>query len=152
MKNLIEFLTALSSEKIKLSERAGSPIITTRQRSDIKNGFMSALMSDLQEATDRAIDENVLTSDVIIGLTADGLVVALEHNSIKKGNGEIPFKIEVKIGNLDYETAKEIEALELEKAEKEADKEAKAKAKADKIAYDKNKREMKAKADQMKAE
>jgi hypothetical protein len=152
MKNLIAYLTELGNEKIKLSERAGSPIITTTQRSEIKNGFMNALMQDLQEATDTAIDENVLTNDVIIGLTADGVVLALEHKSIKKGNGEIPFKIEVKIGNLDYNTASEIEALELEKAEKEADKEAKAKAKAQKIAYDKNKREMKAKADEINAE
>jgi hypothetical protein len=148
MQNVIEFLKDLSSEKLKLSERSGSPIITTTQRSEVKSGFMNALMKDLKQATDTATDENVLENDVILGFTADGLVLALAHDSLNKLKiaQEVPFKIEVKIGNLDFDTSREIEMYQLEQDEKKAEKERKAVAKAKKIAYDKNRRENELKA------
>jgi hypothetical protein len=147
MKNVIDFLKDLSETKLGLSERMGAPIITTKQRSEIKQGFMKALEIDLKEACETAIDESYLDTDVIIGFTADGLVLALAHEQLaKKRLDEIPFKIEIKVANLDYDTSHEIEAFELERQEKEAEKEHKAQQKAEKIARDKEKREMQLRA------
>jgi len=141
MKHFIEFLQELEVEKLKLSERVGSPIITTAQRSDIKNRFMNAIMLDIEQAIGVATDEEVLNTDVIVGMTAEGLLVAVEHESLKRlENQEIPFKIEVKVGNLDFDSAFEIESYEQEKEVKRKEKEEKEKAKAEKIARDKEKR------------
>jgi hypothetical protein len=147
MKNVINFLKELSETKLTLSERMGAPIITTTQRSEIKQGFMVALENDLREAYETALDENYIDSDVLIGFTADGLVVALAHETLeRKRLGEIPFKIEVKVANLDYDTTHEIEAFELEKQEKEAQKLHKAEQKALKIESDRIRRETQLKA------
>lgn len=147
MKNLIEFLKEVSAEKLALSERMGAPIITTTQRSEIKNRFMEALKKDIVEATNTAIDENYLDADIIIGYTADGLLVGVENPSLKRlENQEIPFKIEVKVGNLDYNTSLEIELFEEEETAKKQEAEIKAKAKADKIARDQSNRKQTLKA------
>jgi hypothetical protein len=147
MKNTITFLDNLSKEKLTLSERMGAPIITTTQRSAIKQGFMEALLNDLFEALDEAIDNDTLSADVLIGMTADGLVLALAHEQLeRKRLNEIPFKIEVKVANLDYDTTREMEAYELEQKEKAEQKAHKEKQKAEKIVRDKERREMQLKA------
>jgi hypothetical protein len=147
MKNVIDFLKELSETKLTLSERWDAPIITTTQRSAIKQGFMTALENDLREAYETALDENYIDTDVLIGMTADGLVLALAHEQLaKKKLDEIPFKIEVKVANLDYDTTHEIEAYELEQQEKADEKAHKEKQKAEKIANDKIRREAQLKA------
>lgn len=147
MKNLIEFLKEVSGEKLTLSERMGAPIITTTQRSEIKNRFMDAVYKDIMDAVNTATDENYLNADVIMGYTADGLVVAVENPSLRRlENQEIPFKIEVKVANLDYNTSLEIELFEEEQTAKKQEAEIKAKAKAEKIARDQSNRKATLKA------
>ena len=50
MKNFITFLKELQAEKLNTSERSGSPIIQTTQRTLIKSRAEQALLADLMES------------------------------------------------------------------------------------------------------
>ena len=76
---------------------------------------MSALQLDLENAINQALDNAILLEDVYIGQTADGLVVATEHAKVLN---PIPFRINAKIGGLDYDVFDEIQAFKIELQEK----------------------------------
>lgn len=120
MKNFIAFLKELQAEKLTTSERSGSPIIQTTQRTLIKSRAEQALLADLMES----MNETELA--FFLGQTAEGIVLALEHDDlINKGNeivGEIPFEFNIKIKNLDYETENAIFDYEEEMKIKEEEK------------------------------
>jgi hypothetical protein len=118
--DFMALLSALVKEKIEISERAGEPIIQTTKRTEIKNRIENAFLKGLAELMDE--------SDVpfIVGMTSEGIVLAIEHNDlIAKGGevvGEIPFQFEIKVKNLNYETENEIEIFTEEQANKEEEK------------------------------
>lgn len=115
MKNIIQFLQDLEQTEIKKSETKNGLIIATTQRNQIKKDFMSALQLDLENAINQALDNAILLEDVYIGQTADGLVVATEHAKVLN---PIPFRINAKIGGLDYDVFDEIQAFKIELQEK----------------------------------
>lgn len=134
MKNLIKFLQELEQTKLKKSETKKGLIITTTQRNNLKKDFMKALELDIANAIDIAYNEKeILNELVLVGETAEGLLIAPEHRNVPD---TIPFKIGVKVGNLDYNASDEIAVFQMEqneKAEKLAQKE---RAKKEKIARD----------------
>lgn len=116
----IKFLNDLTKEKIETSERAGEPIIQTTKRTEIKNRAEETFLKGLAELM------NETDVPFIVGMTNDGIVLAIEHNDlIEKGGeivGEIPFQFEIKVKNLNFETENEIEIFAEDmqaKAEKE---------------------------------
>jgi hypothetical protein len=141
MENLTKLFKEIGEKKFTKSERAGSPIIKTTERNVMKRDFMEALRTDIENAIAIATESEALDVDVIVGFTADGLVVAVANDKLKTATNEVAFKIEAKVANLDYDVESEIEALELENAEKEAKKASKARVKAEKMARDKERRE-----------
>ena len=134
MKNLIIFLKELESEKLKKTETKRGLIITTSQRNEIRRNFQKAIEKDIKEAVSKAYDSESLFNDIIIGETAEGLIVAPEHKSVPD---TVPFKVIVKVGNLDFDSDFEIKVFEAEQQEKTEKLEKRSKAKNEKIARDK---------------
>lgn len=108
--NFIKFINGLSTEKLEVSERAGEPIIQTTKRTAIKNQAENTFLEGLKELMEST------EIPYIIGMTSDGIVLAIEHNDlVEKGGeivGEIPMQFEIKIKNLSFDTEKEIEIYE----------------------------------------
>lgn len=119
-KEFIEFLNALTKEKIETSERAGEPIIQVTKRTEIKNRAEETFLKGLIELM------NETDVPFIVGMTNDGIVLAIEHNDlVEKGGeivGEIPFQFEIKIKNLNFETDTQIEIFTEELKAKEEEK------------------------------
>ena len=143
-KDFIQYLTDLRNQKIETSERAGEPIIQTTKRTQIKNLVEETFLKGLTEL----MSETDLP--FILGMTSNGIVLAIEHDTlVEKGGeivGEIPFQFEIKVKNLNFNTEDEIEAynedLEIKAEEKRQAEIAKqAKIKADKIKQDQKKKE-----------
>ena len=134
MKNLTNFLRELENEKLKKTETKRGLIITTSQRNEIRRNFQKALEKDIQEAVNTAYDNEALFNYIIIGETAEGLVVAPEHENVPD---TVPFKIIVKVGNLDFDSDFEIKDFEAEQKEKAEQLEKRKKAKKEKVAHDK---------------
>jgi hypothetical protein len=155
MKNFIAFLKELQAEKMNTSERAGSPIIQTTQRTEIKNRAEQALLADLIEAT------NETDFAFFLGLTPEGIVLAIEHDDlIDKTDivGEIPFEFNIKIKNLDYNTegaiedyAEEVKIKAEEKRQAEIAKKAKIKKDAEIRAEKKKQKELEETMKKLKA-
>ncbi len=116
MKHLITLLNELAIQKIETSEKGGSPIIQTTLRTKIKNAIEQAVLKDIQKALENA------DFPYFLGETSEGIILALENESLvdKSGDivGEIPFEINIKVKNLDYNTEEEIETYQLEQEEK----------------------------------
>ena len=155
-KEFIKVIDEIRAEKIEVSERAGEPIIQTTKRTEIKNRIEQAFLSGLRELME--------TSDVpfIVGETAEGIVLAIEHDDlIEKGGevvGEIPLQFEVKVKNLNYNTeesiedyAEEMEIKAEEKRQAEIAKQAKIREDAEKRAQKKKEKEMREAMDKLKA-
>ena len=134
MKNLIIFLKELETEKLKKTETKRGLIITTSQRNEIRRNFQKAIEKDIKEAVNSAYDSESLFNDIIIGETAEGLIVAPEHKNVPD---TVPFKVIVKVGNLDFDSDFEIKVFEAEQQEKAEQLEKRNKAKNEKIARDK---------------
>ena len=134
MKNLTFFLKELESEKLKKTETKRGLIITTAQRNELRRNFQKAIEKDIREAINKAYDNESLFNDIIIGETAEGLIVAPEHKSVPD---TVPFKVIVKVGNLDFDSDFEIKVFEAEQQEKAEQLEKRSKAKNEKIASDK---------------
>ena len=134
MKNLIIFLKELESEKLKKTETKRGLIITTSQRNEIRRNFQKAIERDIKEAVSKAYDSESLFNDIVIGETAEGLIVAPEHKNVPD---TVPFKVIVKVGNLDFDSDFEIKVFEAEQKEKTEKLEKRSKAKNEKIARDK---------------
>ena len=133
MKNLTIFLSELENEKLKKTETKRGLIITTSQRNEIRRNFQKAIEKDIKEAINKAYDNESLFNEVIIGETAEGLIVAPEHKSVPD---TVPFKVIVKVGNLDFDSDFEIKVFEAEQQEKAEQLEKRNKAKNEKIARD----------------
>src|SRR5690554_2919164 len=134
MKNLQLVFSKFMESELKLSTRGKSPIINQTIRNKWKAELENALKRDLQEMFAN------ISEDYQVGKISDGIVASLFHEKIDQ---EVPFHFEIKIKNLDFDTAWEIEAYELERLEKEKEAKIKAEAKKAKIARDKAMREKK---------
>ena len=134
MKNLTIFLSELENEKLKKSETKRGLIITTSQRNELRRNFQKAIEKDIKEAINKAYDSESLFNEVIIGETAEGLIVAPEHKNVPD---TVPFKVIVKVANLDFDSDFEIKVFEAEQKEKAEKLEKRSKAKNEKIAQDK---------------
>ena len=134
MKNLTIFLSELETEKLKKTETKRGLIITTSQRNELRRNFQKAIEKDIKEAIDKAYDSESLFNEVIIGETAEGLIVAPEHKNVPD---TVPFKVIVKVANLDFDSDFEIKVFEAEQKEKAEKLEKRSKAKNEKIAQDK---------------
>lgn len=128
MKYLNETIKNILNEKLKISTRAGKTSIQQTQRNLIKIQLENALIADLNENLE----------NVIIGRTAEGLIIAIDHEQ-----NEIPIEINLKIKTLEYDTYEEIEMYEAEQHEKLMEKAEKEKAKKEKIKADTLERERK---------
>ena len=133
MKNLIIFLKELETEKLKKTETKRGLIITTSQRNELRRNFQKAIEKDIKEAVNNAYDSESLFNDIIIGETAEGLIIAPEHKSVPN---TVPFKVIVKVANLDFDSDFEIKVFEAEQQEKAEKLEKRSKAKNEKIAQD----------------
>lgn len=105
--DFMKFINELPIQQLEVSERAGEPIIQTTKRTAIKNEIERLFLKGLTQLME---DSDI---SYILGMTSDGIVLAIEHNHlIEKGGdiiGEIPFQFEIKVKNLNYDTEKEIE-------------------------------------------
>lgn len=144
MKNVLEYLEKLSSEKLEFSKRGDSPTIKTTQRNQIKKDIETAFLLDLNEMVKNA------DLELISEKTGEGLILGLSHDDllkVKNASGEIAFEINIKVKNLDYDIVNEQIAFETEQAEKEQAKLEREKDKAWKKQQDEKMRaEKKAKA------
>jgi hypothetical protein len=141
MKNVIKFLNEVGTTELKLSDRKGVPIVSPKQRNEMKRAFMKALELDLNLAVEQADNMDEMQTDILVGFTAYGVTVGVANETLeRKGLFELPFKIDVKVGNLDFDTSHEIEMFYDEQKEKELEKEKKKKLKTEKIERDKMKR------------
>lgn len=144
MKNVLEYLEKLSSEKLEFSKRGDSPTIKTTQRNQIKKNIETAFLLDLNEMVENA------GLELISEKTGEGLILGLSHDDLLRVNnasGEIAFEINIKVKNLDYDIVNERVAYETEQAEKEQAKAEREQDKAWKKQQDEKKRaEKKAKA------
>ena len=134
MKNLIIFLKELETEKLKKTETKRGLIITTSQRNELRRNFQKAIEKDIEEAVNKAYESESLFNDIVIGETAEGLIVAPEHKDVPD---TVPFKVIVKVGNLDFDSDFEIEDFEAQQKEKAEQLEKRKKAKNEKVARDK---------------
>ena len=134
MKNLTIFLSELENEKLKKTETKRGLIITTSQRNELRRNFQKAIEKDIKEAIDKAYDSESLFNEIVIGETAEGLIVAPEHKNVPD---TVPFKVIVKVANLDFDSDFEIKVFEAEQQEKAEKLEKRSKAKNEKIAQDK---------------
>lgn len=135
MKNLQLVFSQFMKSELKLSTRGNSPTINQTMRNKWKAELENALKNDLQEMFTN------LSEDYQVGKITDGIVASIFHEKIDQ---EVPFHFEVKIKNLDFDTAWEIEAYESERIEKEKQAKIKEEAKKAKIARDKAMYEKKA--------
>lgn len=136
MNKLKSVIVELLESEIELSNRMGTPIVKPSQRNELKKKLQIALMEDINEALSE------VAGFVIVGETADGVVLAVEPKSLAKrvSLSVIPIQFEVKIKNLDYDTEFEIDDFEAIESAKEKAKTEKAKAKAEQIIYDTKRR------------
>lgn len=138
MKEIKKVIEAIFAEKVKLSSRAGTPIINPTQRNDWKRRLELALVEDLNN------EFAEMEEFIVAGKTNEGVLMNLEHpDMLSKEYSEVPIQFEIGIKNLDYRTEEEIEEFALEQKMKEDEKKAKAEAKASKIKRDKENREKK---------
>ena len=133
MKNLIIFLKELETEQLKKTETKKGLIIKTSQRNELRRNFQKAIEKDIKEAVNKAYDSESLFNHISIGETTEGLIVAPEHKNVPD---TIPFKVIVKVGNLDFDSDFEIEYFEAQQKEKAEQLEKRKKAKKEKIARD----------------
>lgn len=131
MKNLINLLVELRDTELKTTETKNGLTIQATQRNNLRKRIMDTLIQDLSEA---------LSSELLdMGETTEGILLLAES-----GDYEIPIKINVKIGNLDYDGTTELELFQEMKLEKEKLAKEKELAKQEKIKRDKKSRQEKA--------
>ena len=143
----IAFINDLRKERIETSERAGEPIVQTTKRAEIKQKAEETFLEGLAELMAET------DAPFIVGMTCDGIVLAVEHDDlIEKGGevvGEIPFQFEIKIKNLNYNTEEKIEEYTEEQEIKAEEKRQAEIAKQAKIKKDAEDRAEKKKAKEM---
>lgn len=132
MRNTKKLFQELEVKDLKLSNTKRGIIVNTTQRNRIRRTFLKALESDLKEMVKE------LENDIFIGITTDGLAVAVGNDELsKRMENNLTFKIDIKVSNLDYDIFTEIESYETDQRLK-AEKKAKAeKKKQDNIALNK---------------
>jgi len=122
LENLKKFLEVLSKADLKTNENAnGTLTIQQTQRNQQRALMVNELLNDL-------IDE-----DMDAYLTADGIILAIEHDEI----GTVSIEVKLTFKSLDYDPQLEADAYEEQLQDKEAEKARKAEAKRKKIDSDK---------------
>ena len=94
MNKLKSVIVELLESEIELSNRMGTPIVKPSQRNELKKKLQIALMEDINEALSE------VAGFVIVGETADGVVLAVEPKSLAKRvslSVPIQFKLKSKI-------------------------------------------------------
>jgi hypothetical protein len=133
MDNLKQFLDKLAKEPVITNENAnGTLTIQQTLRNQLRAKMMQALFNDLVDFNFDAYQ------------TADGLIIAVEHDEV----GTISVEIKTTIKSLDYDPQVEADAFEEMLQDKEADKQRKAEAKKRKIELDKGVRAKKKAAEE----